>query len=256
MLGGVALMAGMMAALAVASIALDAATASVLVAMVLLFALGLTDDRRGVGVLPKLVVQAVAAAVVVAGGWTLAIESPVWAAVSTGFWLVAMVNATNLLDNQDGAVASVAALAAGAFLVLQPAPSLGSALAGGVLGGCIGFLIYNAPPARIFLGDAGSLPLGLALGVAGLALHRSIPPERSAAWLVPLLVLMVPILDTTWVSLGRLARGKNPLTSPGTDHLAHRLNAVVGPRGAIVALMMLGLVGALTAGWVMGVADS
>jgi UDP-GlcNAc:undecaprenyl-phosphate GlcNAc-1-phosphate transferase len=113
-------------------------------------------------------------------------------------------------------------------------------LAAALLGACIGFLFYNFNPARIFMGDTGSLFLGFMLAAVGIKLRF---PENSAfvTWMVPVLVLAVPIFDTTLVTISRLRRGLNPLTTPGKDHISHRLARITGStREAVLLCYLLG----------------
>jgi len=114
---------------------------------------------------------------------------------------------------------------AAAYFLLMAVMSgqyLVGALAAALLGGCLGFLIYNFNPASIFMGDTGSLFLGFLL--SALAIKMRFPDNRTiVTWMVPVMVLGVPILDTSLVFVSRLRRGKNPLTTPGRDHLSHRL---------------------------------
>jgi UDP-GlcNAc:undecaprenyl-phosphate GlcNAc-1-phosphate transferase len=112
-------------------------------------------------------------------------------------------------------------------------------LAAATLGAALGFLRWNFNPAKIFMGDGGAMFLGFLMAVLGLKIR----PEGSHAavsWLVPVLILAVPIFDTTLVSISRARRGLLPFTSPGKDHTAHRLsNLGLGQRGAVLALYAL-----------------
>ncbi|MFN3929404.1 MAG: MraY family glycosyltransferase [Thermoflexus sp.] len=112
------------------------------------------------------------------------------------------------------------------------------ALSAAVLGSCIGFLRYNFNPASIFMGDAGSMFLGFLMAVLGIKLRF---PHNVAfvTWMVPVLVLGIPIFDTVLVIISRLRRGLNPLTSPGKDHLSHRLvRAGMTHREAVLVLYL------------------
>jgi UDP-GlcNAc:undecaprenyl-phosphate GlcNAc-1-phosphate transferase len=114
------------------------------------------------------------------------------------------------------------------------------ALAAALVGACVGFLFYNFNPARIFMGDTGSLFLGYTLAAVAIKLRF---PDNSpfVTWMVPALVLAVPIFDTTLVSISRLRRGLNPLTTPGKDHLSHRLARLTGsPREAVLICYLIG----------------
>lgn len=147
------------------------------------------------------------------------------------FWVVAMLNAFNLLDNMDALSGGVAWIAS-AFLALIQARSAseGPPLAGAsglcplvLIGAISGFLWFNRPPARIFMGDAGSTFLGFFLGLSSLDV--ALPTAQQPwAWLVPLCVLAVPCYDTTSVVLLRLAQGRSPFHGD-KQHLSHRLVA-------------------------------
>lgn len=187
--------------------------------------LGLWDDRRGIGAGLKLVGQVAAAAVLIVTG--VQVQMVPYAAVNvalTLLWVVGITNAMNLLDNMDGLCGGIGAIAS-AFFLLMAAMSgqyLVGALAAALLGACIGFLVYNVNPASIFMGDAGSLFLGFTLAAAGIKL-RFPGNVVFVTWMVPVMVLGLPIFDTTLVVVSRLRRGLNPLTHPGTDHVSHRL---------------------------------
>jgi UDP-GlcNAc:undecaprenyl-phosphate GlcNAc-1-phosphate transferase len=160
---------------------------------------------------------------------------------ATLLWVVFVTNAMNLLDNMDGLSSGIAAIAAVFFLLFAAMSNqyLVGALAAALVGACIGFLYYNLNPATIFMGDAGSLFLGFTLAAVGLKLRF---PDNSAfvTWMVPVFVLAVPLFDTTLVIVSRLRRGQNPLTTPGKDHLSHRLARLSGnPREAVLLCYLL-----------------
>jgi UDP-GlcNAc:undecaprenyl-phosphate GlcNAc-1-phosphate transferase len=199
---------------------------SILIAASWMSFLGLWDDRWGVPPLFKLLGQIAGALFLVAND--IQVQLPhfaPWAnTVVTMFWLVGITNSFNLLDNMDGLSGGIAAIAA-AFFVLMSTFSgqyLVGALAAAVLGACVGFLVYNYNPASIFMGDSGSLFLGFLLAAVGIKLRF---PENVTfvTWMIPPLVLGVPLFDTTLVCVSRLRRGLNPLTTPGKDHTSHRL---------------------------------
>ena len=193
-------------------------------ASTLAFLVGLVDDFFTLRPLVKLAGQVVAASVLLLSGigvWLTGIY-PLDAALSL-FWFVGITNALNLLDNMDGLAAGIAAIA-GAYLAvifaLEGALGL-TVLAVGFSAALVGFLAHNYPPARIFMGDSGSLFLGLFL--AGLALAPAPGLSRSLAAVLaaPVLILGVPILDTTLVTLGRILEGR-PVSQGGKDHTSHR----------------------------------
>ncbi len=186
---------------------------------------GLWDDRWRLSPGLKLVIQIVAALLLIATGVQVHLFRNPWLDVPiTLFWIVGITNALNLLDNMDGLAGGIAAIAAGHFTLLAAMSGqyLVGALAAALLGACLGFLLYNFNPARIFMGDSGSLFLGFLLAALGIKL-RFPANVVMVTWMVPLLVLAVPIFDTTLVIVSRLRRGLNPLTSPGKDHTSHRL---------------------------------
>lgn len=137
-------------------------------------------------------------------------------------WIVAITNAFNLLDNMDGLSAGVAVIAAGFFAVIavMNGQYLVAPLAAALAGCALGFLRSNFHPARIYMGDAGSLFLGFVLAVVGVKL--SFPVSGQATFLVPVLVLGVAIFDTALVSATRIRHGRSPFQG-GRDHTSHRL---------------------------------
>jgi UDP-GlcNAc:undecaprenyl-phosphate GlcNAc-1-phosphate transferase len=217
---------------------------SILLAASLVSFLGLWDDRWGLGPAPKLIGQFVAALLLVVSGIHVDLPyTPPWADVAiTLLWLVGVTNAFNLLDNMDGLSGGVAAIAA-TFFVLMSAFSgqyLVGALSAAVLGACIGFLIYNYNPASIFMGDSGALFLGFLL--AAIAIKLRFPDNVTfVTWMIPVLVLGLPLFDTALVIISRLRRGLNPLTTPGKDHVSHRLVAMnMTQREAVLTLYLVG----------------
>jgi UDP-GlcNAc:undecaprenyl-phosphate GlcNAc-1-phosphate transferase len=200
----------------------------ILVGASLMSFLGLWDDRRGVSPFFKLVGQFLAASILVISG--VRIGTFPWEAVNIAVtlgWVVVITNAMNLLDNMDGLSGGVGAVAAIFFLLLAAMNDqyLVGALSAALVGACLGFLVYNFNPASIFMGDAGSLFLGFILAAVGIKLRF---PEgvEIVTWMVPVLVLGLPLFDTTLVVLSRLRRNLNPLTTPGKDHVSHRLVAL------------------------------
>jgi UDP-GlcNAc:undecaprenyl-phosphate GlcNAc-1-phosphate transferase len=196
----------------------------------ILFAAGLADDVFSLGPIPKLAAQILAACVVVVGGdLTLQmVGNNVLADAIAVIWLVGMTNAFNLLDNMDGLAATLATIAATFFAIdaVTTHPSHGSlaiALALGVA--CLGFLPFNLRPrgaAAVFMGDSGSQVLGFTLGALGLASSWKVAGTTVATFVLPILVLAVPILDTTLVTVVRLLDGR-PIYRGGRDHTSHRL---------------------------------
>jgi UDP-GlcNAc:undecaprenyl-phosphate GlcNAc-1-phosphate transferase len=203
--------------------------------------LGIWDDRVGLRASLKLIGQILAALILVVTGVAIDLfHQPLLDTVITLFWVIGITNAMNLLDNMDGLSGGVAAVAAAFFLLLAAANGqyLVGSLSAALLGVAIGFLIYNFNPASIFMGDTGSLFLGFMLAATGIKLRFPGHPLL-ATWFIPIIVLGLPIFDTTLVFVSRLRRGLNPLTNPGTDHLSHRLVARGFTRREAVLILYL-----------------
>lgn len=203
---------------------------------------GLWDDRSALRPRTKLFVQAMAAGILILSG--VAVQLP-WLGVLniavTVIWVVGITNAMNLLDNMDGLCGGVAMIAAAFFLLLAAMNGqyLVGALVAAALGACFGFLMYNFNPASVFMGDSGALFLGFVLAAVGIKLRfPALSPDVS--WMIPIVVLGLPVLDTSLVTISRLRRGLNPLTTPGRDHLSHRLVARgMSAREAVLVLYLI-----------------
>jgi UDP-GlcNAc:undecaprenyl-phosphate/decaprenyl-phosphate GlcNAc-1-phosphate transferase len=214
---------------------------SILVGATLVSFMGFWDDRFSLGAGVKLMGQLLAVGLLIATGVTVRLfPLRIVDFAVTAVWVVGITNAMNLLDNMDGLSAGIAAIAAAHFSLLCALSGqyLVGALAVAVMAACVGFLIYNWNPATIFMGDSGSLFLGFTLAALGIKLRfpGNVP---FVTWMVPLLVLGVPIFDTTLVTISRLRRGLNPLTTPGTDHTSHRLTYAGFTRREAVFLLYL-----------------
>lgn len=242
LLGGVAIYGAFIAALLIfgGRYRLDELI-SILVGASLVSFLGVWDDRRGLSPLLKLIGQILAASLLVVTG--VRIGTFRWEIVNivvTLGWVVVITNAMNLLDNMDGLSGGVGAIAAVFFLLLAAMNGqyLVGALSAALVGACVGFLVYNFNPASIFMGDAGSLFLGYVLAATAIKLRF---PEgvEIVTWMVPVLILGLPLFDTALVIVSRLRRGLNPLTTPGKDHVSHRLVAMGYTRREAVLLCYL-----------------
>lgn len=199
--------------------------AGILLGGTLISGAGVWDDHTGLQVSLKLLAQVAAASILILTNVQVQLPIPEWANIAlTLFWVIGITNAFNLLDNMDGLSSGIGAVAAGYFLLLATLSGqyLVGALAAAIFGASIGFWWHNFNPATIFMGDAGSLFLGFIMAVVGIKLRfpTNVP---WVTWMVPVLVLGVPIFDTTLVFVSRMRRGKNPLTTPGKDHVSHRL---------------------------------
>jgi UDP-GlcNAc:undecaprenyl-phosphate GlcNAc-1-phosphate transferase len=216
-----------------------------LIGGLLIFIVGLTDDIQSLKPTTKLIAEIALAAMFVFFGerlrWT---DLPAVDMLLTMVWLVGVTNAFNLLDNMDGLCAGIAIIAGAALLVgLMGRPEVGPEMRylAILLGATSGFLIYNAHPASIFMGDAGSLFLGLTL--AALTLTAGGPAHDRSRILsivgAPMLVLLIPIFDTTFVTVSRLLSGR-PVSRGGRDHSSHRLVAIgLSERSAVRVLWAL-----------------
>jgi UDP-GlcNAc:undecaprenyl-phosphate GlcNAc-1-phosphate transferase len=200
-----------------------------LLAVFALFVLGLWDDIKRLGPFFKLAVQ-FAVAIVAAAFADIRveffIENRIITSLFSAFWIVLIVNAFNFLDNMDGLSAGVAAIA-GSILFTAAAMS-GQVFVGGLaivfVGALLGFLVFNFPPAKIFMGDAGSMVVGFF--VAMLTLRTTYYHEAlSGRWypvLMPLVVMAVPLYDFLSVTILRISQGRSPFVGD-TQHFSHRL---------------------------------
>jgi UDP-GlcNAc:undecaprenyl-phosphate GlcNAc-1-phosphate transferase len=236
-LGGVAVVAGFLLAAALGGGHANAFAPIALGAVVLL-GVGTVDDRYQLSPLTRLAIEAAVACVLyVAGiGWSLFGNDALDLPISLAF-VIGVVNAYNLMDNMDGATSTVAGVSAAVLGVLAAGrnPELG-AIAFALAGACFGFLRFNlASPARIFLGDGGSMPIGFVVA----ALIMAMPGTAHLGWaFVPVAVVLIglPALDTTLVVVSRLRRGAGVFTG-GRDHLTHRLRAKIGSARGVAAIL-------------------
>jgi UDP-GlcNAc:undecaprenyl-phosphate GlcNAc-1-phosphate transferase len=259
-MGGIAIAAATLAGFGVAALAASdglgtyAEWLSVLGAALAMFAVGVLDDRLHLSPVAKLVASLVVGAFFV---FALVAAEP-GGALPTGYtlvgiiWFAGLCHAFNLLDNMDGLAAGVALIAA-LFLAWLLGPTLGSGvtvLLIALVGALLGFLYWNRPRARLFMGDSGSLFIGALL--AGASLVPVFHPL--VAFIDPgiliILILVVPLFDTSFVLVLRRLAGRSA-TRGGTDHVSHRLASLgLSERSAVRTLYLLGLIGGLTA-WVL-----
>lgn len=223
---------------------------AIIAAAGLMAVLGVWDDARGMGPVGKLILQLGAGTILLSAGlvYPLFPWNPVNVLV-TLFWFVGITNAVNLLDNMDGVSAGVSAVAAAGFAILF-AVSGNLVLAGlalGVAGAAAGFLLYNFRPASIFMGDSGSLFLGACLAGLGAAYPLTSGTAGPVAVLVPALLLIVPIADTTLVTVTRTLHDRR-ISVGGRDHTTHRLVAMgLSEAHAALVLYAWGAVAVLVA---------
>ena len=218
----------------------------------LMFLVGLVDDIHPLSPHAKFISQILVSALAISFGYTTdfftpRVEDEITAQLPNIFltflWLVGITNAFNLLDNMDGLAAGIALIAAGilSYFFLSSGDFALSAVSLGLAGAVAAFLIYNFPPASIFMGDGGSLFLGFTLAI--LSITRQ--PQASnvlAVMGVPILLFLLPILDTVLVTFTRLLRGQSPVKG-GRDHTSHRLIAFgLSERQTVFALYGIALV--------------
>ncbi|MEE9606592.1 MAG: MraY family glycosyltransferase [Myxococcota bacterium] len=254
LLGGLAVGLGFAAGLAVALWLLDPVYSwrhlqGLMLGGALILATGVVDDRWGMSAWPKFALQFAAAAIAIAYGFQIghitepisrtSFALPIWLSwLVTSLWIVGVTNAINLVDGLDGLASGVAAIigATLSFIAWQTGQPLAVCIGIALVGALLGFLPFNFPPARIFLGDTGSLLAGYLLALLALAGYRQV---TLLTFVVPLLALAVPILDTA-VSIVRRVRLGTPVFSADRLHLHHRLLVAEGSaRGAVLQIYFL-----------------
>ncbi|MBN2338807.1 MAG: undecaprenyl/decaprenyl-phosphate alpha-N-acetylglucosaminyl 1-phosphate transferase [Acidobacteria bacterium] len=285
-LGGVAVVVGMLAAQAVVATLLwhnwaanlePMERVAIPLALFIVFVCGLVEDTVGISPLLRILLQTVAAALVIRAGWCVSLsslpflgpgfETPCW--ILTLLWIVGVTNAVNLLDGLDGLAGGVTAIiAAGLAIFALGTGNIVTAVAmGTMVGACLGFLRKNWAPAQIYLGDAGSLTLGFLLAI--VSIHASLKISTVAAILFPLLALGLPVFDTLLVMAFRFRKKiRTPLVRrvaavfhADRSHLHHlmlrlgldRKRIVVGIYALTIAFCALALAAAVVRNTLLGV---
>lgn len=190
----------------------------------LLALIGYLDDRRHLSPGIRLVVMTVAAAVAALSGVQIDLFGSALIDIPlTLFWIVALINAINWIDNMDGLAAGTAAITAAFFLLLALSQGqiLVSMLAAAIFGSAVGFLIYNFNPSSTFMGDMGAYTLGFVLAILAIKLKFAAQP-LNVTWMVPVFVLALPIVDINLAIVTRLLE-RRPLMLAARDHVSHRL---------------------------------
>ena len=237
-------------------------------AAVAIFMAGLVDDILALKPSTKLVVQLATASLLVAFDYRLHwIDSRLIDSLVTMVWVVGLTNAFNLLDNMDGLCAGTAVvvalmMVAGFWAGVTRDQAAGEmAYLAIIAGAAAGFLVYNFPPASIFMGDCGSLMLGFSLAAMTLGSEgvRGSRADVLTAMAAPVFVLLLPIFDTTLVTVARILSGRSPAMG-GRDHSSHRLVAIgLSERNAVFLLWGLAAAGGtiglivrdVTGGWTL-----
>jgi UDP-GlcNAc:undecaprenyl-phosphate GlcNAc-1-phosphate transferase len=212
--------------------AIDRKTVGFLLGGAVLLALGAYDDRHALTAFQKLPVQILAGLIAIQSGFVIdyfslpiSLETyslPVWLSWPvTIFWIVAVTNAMNLIDGLDGLSSGIGAIISATLVVIcwQAEQMTGVVIGIAMLGALCGYLPFNFPPARIFLGDAGALLIGYALALLSIQGYRK---AALLTFIVPLLALAVPLLDAFLSIVRRLRMGKG-IFSPDRMHMHHRL---------------------------------
>ncbi|MEZ4699368.1 MAG: hypothetical protein R2834_03475 [Rhodothermales bacterium] len=250
LMGGIALYAG--AGVCLLGLAVFSLPWSIWIGATLMFVTGLVDDLINIRPATKLVAQVLAAGVLVIDGFSFGVGWPAWVGIPVTFlWLIGITNALNLLDNMDGLAAGIAGIAA---MILALFSSISGDLVGfsasmAVTGAAAGFLVFNFKPARIFMGDSGSLFLGYMIAAMSLVAQSHAATEASsiAITLVSVLVMAIPIFDTTLVTIVRKMSGR-AVSQGGRDHSSHRLVFLgLSERRAVLTLYGISLLFGLTA---------
>lgn len=212
---------------------------AILLASLIIFLFGLWDDTHRLSPLWKLLGQIVGTIILISQGVYIHMlgNMLILNLALTLIWVIGITNAFNFVDSMDGLAVGLAAIASAFFMLVtidagQPSLSLLSAI---ILGSSIGMLYFNALPARTFLGDSGAQFLGFILAALGIAYTPPGLPQPSS-WFVPILLLGIPIFDTSLVVISRLSQ-KRPVYQAGLDHTYHRLiNLGLPPSRAVLTM--------------------
>lgn len=240
LLGGIAIFASFSLAIIIYG-GVNRITISMLTGGWLLVLWGIYDDKYGMSPKIKLLGQFISALIVInSGALFMLTGSPFIDTFVTVFWIMAIINTMNLLDNLNGLSAGVASIAAFFFGIIswQQQQPIVAIIAFSLMGSCLGFLRYNFPKASIFMGDAGSMPLGFVLAyIALLGSWKTASGIVSIA--VPIFILGYPIFDTSLVAVTRILH-KRHIYSGGKDHSSHRLASMgLKRKGAVLFIFVI-----------------
>lgn len=269
--GGAAMFVGVCAAMAVGSVipglhqvfAGSNEALGVLIGAAAIFLVGLVDDFRAMSAPAKIAGQVLAASILYFAGVTMyqfklpfagfIVLSPTIIPLITAIWVVALTNAINLIDGLDGLAAGLVAIGAGALAVyglrlqdlgLLPAQNIGPLVAVIACGVCVGFLPFNFHPAKIFMGDAGALLLGLLMSASTMVIGGRTAPASGVTFFffaplfIPFFILGVPLLDALFAFVRRTAKGQG-FQTPDKDHIHHRLLRLGHGHRRTVAILWL-----------------
>lgn len=224
LVGGIVLLLTLAIVLALTGNLLEQPVLAIFIPAAVVFLFGLWDDYKILPPSVKIFGQLIATLVLVALGVQVQLFQQNWLNLGlTVFWVVGITNAYNFVDSMDGLAIGLASLAAAFFMLItiESQQALLTLFSTILLGAGLGVFYHNAPPARIFLGDSGAQLIGFVL--ASLAIvYNPLGYTRPGSWFIPILLMGVPIFDTSLVVLSRLRRGK-PVYQAGRDHTYHRL---------------------------------
>jgi UDP-GlcNAc:undecaprenyl-phosphate GlcNAc-1-phosphate transferase len=215
-------------------------------ATTLMFTTGLVDDLKNIKPIAKLASQIICSFMLLYSGFSFGGGLLGWVGIPlTFFWVIGITNAINLLDNMDGLSAGISAIIAtitGVLAISNHAYGIAS-LSFALSGACLGFLIYNFKPAKIFMGDSGSLFLGFALCFFTIAVQGKTGSSSAIAMLlIPISLMSIPIMDTTFVTIKRIMAGRR-IDQGGRDHTSHRLVALgLSEKRAVILLYCISAV--------------
>ncbi len=250
--GGIALYASLLLTAYWAGIFRDLSVTAMYLASLPVFLFGLWDDFKKISPLLKLVGQSIAVVILISFGVSIKVfESPEFLLSFPGdinlyldwlltfLWIIGITNAFNFVDSMDGLAVGLAGMATTFFILvtLDAGQLLLSQQSALLLGACIGLFIFNSPPARLFLGDSGAQTLGFVLGVIAIA-YRPEGAFQSSSWVVPIMLLGVPLFDMILVVISRVRRRK-PIYTAARDHTYHRLVALGWTSGKAVLGMQV-----------------
>ncbi|UOE55135.1 undecaprenyl/decaprenyl-phosphate alpha-N-acetylglucosaminyl 1-phosphate transferase [Bacillus sp. CMF12] len=254
-LGGLAIFIGVIAGYFAGGVYNQKVTA-ISVGAILIVIIGILDDKYELSAKIKFAGQILVASLIVASGLTVDLltipyigdfELGWWSYPVTIFWIVAITNAINLIDGLDGLSAGISAIGIATIAIMAglSGAMLIFTFSAILLGSILGFLYYNFYPAKIFMGDTGALFLGYSISILSLlGLYKSV---TLFSFLVPIIILGVPVFDTTFAILRRLVNNR-PISAPDKSHLHHRLLALgLSHRNTVLAIYAFGILFSISA---------
>jgi len=246
LLGGVAIFIGFIITVLIFNNDWSTKALIILAGTLFMFISGFIDDLKPLNPKTKFLLQLLIAAVTVSFGVHMELGlGPILNYVVSGFWIIGIINAVNLIDNMDGlssGITFVSSLTLLCFSLIANNNFL-IVISMALIGVTIGFLIFNFHPAKIFMGDCGSLFIGYLLAVASISFqgHLNLDPSLINALYIPVFLLGVPLFDTFFVMVERKRNGRS-ITQGGKDHTSHRLAYILqSEKKAVSILYLLGL---------------